>query len=255
MGDGGYSPAQLAAMSGVSVRTLHHYDRIGLLVPRRLANGYRSYSSADAARLQQILIFRSCGMELSEIARTLDSPAFDAAHALYAHLEELNRRRDALDALIANVEETIMHIEEGIPMADEKRFEGIKAKAIGDNERAHGAEARTRWGDAAVDEANERLGAMDEEAWNDMETLTEDIKAQLKAAMAAGDPAGAEAEKLVRMHARWLQMHWGAGTYTPEAHRGMGKMYTCDERFTAYYDDACGAGAARFLCDAIEAWA
>ena len=113
---------------------------------------------------------------------------------------------------------------------------------------------RERWGDAAADAANAKLMAMDEESWTDMEALTEDIKAQLKIAMATGDPAGPEAEKLVAMHARWLKMHWGEGTYTPEAHRGMGKMYTCDERFTAYYDDACGAGAAQFLCDAIEAW-
>ena len=73
--------------------------------------------------------------------------------------------------------------------------------------------------------------------------------------MATCDPMGAEAEKLVRMHARWLQMHWPEGTYTPEAHRGMGQMYVADERFRAYYDGPCGEGAAQFLCDAIGLWA
>ena len=119
-----YSPAQLAHMSGVSVRTLHHYDQIGLLVPERRANGYRSYSSADAERLQQILILKRCGVELADIGRILDSPAFDARTALRAHLGELRRRRDGLDALIATVEQTIDHLEKGTAMADEQRFGG-----------------------------------------------------------------------------------------------------------------------------------
>ena len=250
-----YSPAQLAQMSGVSVRTLHHYDHIGLLVPERRENGYRSYSSADAERLQQILILKRCGVELADIGRILDSPAFDARTALRAHLGELRRRRDELDALIATVEQTIDHLEKGTAMADEQRFAGLKAPTIEENERMYGAEVRERWGDDAADTANDKLLAMDEETWNDMEALTEGILEQLGAAMATGDPMGSEAEKLVRMHARWLQMHWPEGTYTPEAHRGMGKMYVADERFRAYYDGPCGDGAAQFLCDAIGLWA
>ena len=250
-----YSPAQLAQMSGVSVRTLHHYDHIGLLVPERRENGYRSYSSADAERLQQILILKRCGVELADIGRILDSPAFDARMALRAHLCELRRRRDELDALIATVEQTIDHLEKGTAMADEQRFEGLKARTVEENERTYGAEVRRRWGDEVADTANAQLLAMDEEAWNDMEALTQGILEQLGTAMATGDPMGAEAEKLVRMHARWLEMHWPEGTYTPEAHRGMGKMYVADERFRAYYDGPCGDGAAQFLCDAIGLWA
>ena len=250
-----YSPAQLAQMSGVSVRTLHHYDHIGLLVPERRENGYRSYSSADAERLQQILILKRCGVELADIGRILDSPAFDAQTALHAHLAELVSRRDELDALIATVEQTIDHLEKGTAMADEQRFEGLKARTVEENERTYGAEVRRRWGDEVADTANAQLLAMDEEAWNDMEALTQGILEQLGTAMATGDPMGAEAEKLVRMHARWLEMHWPEGTYTPEAHRGMGKMYVADERFRAYYDGPCGDGAAQFLCDAIGLWA
>ncbi|MBQ3339544.1 MAG: MerR family transcriptional regulator [Atopobiaceae bacterium] len=246
-----YSPAQLAHMSGVSVRTLHHYDQIGLLVPERRTNGYRSYSSADAERLQQILILKRCGVELADIGRILDSPAFDARTALRAHLAELKRKRAELDALITTVEQTLDHLEKGTAMADEQRFEGLKARTVEENERVHGAEVRGRWGDGVADAANDKLLAMDEEAWNDMEALTESVLEQLRTAMATCDPMGAEAEKLVRMHARWLEMHWPEGTYTPEAHRGMGQMYVADERFRAYYDGPCGEGAAQFLCDAI----
>ena len=255
MGEKRYSPAQLAQMSGVSVRTLHHYDQIGLLVPERRANGYRSYGPAEVERLQQILIFKSCGMELADIGRILDSPAFDTRTTLRTHLAELTRRRAELDALIRTVEQTVAHLEKGTTMSDEQRFEGLKRQTIEQNERSFGSDARGRWGDAAVDAANEKLLGMDEEAWNDMEALTEGILSQLKAAMATGDPHGAEAELLVRMHARWLSAHWPDGTYTPEAHRGMGQMYVCDERFRSYYDGPCGDGAAQFLCDAIAFWA
>lgn len=255
MDENTYTPARLAHMSGVSVRTLHHYDKIGLLVPERRSNGYRCYSSADAERLQQILILKRCGVELSDIAQILGSPGYDPATALRMHLAMLERRRDELDRLIATVEQTIDHLEKGTIMADKDRFEGLKRAALEQNEQEHGAEARGRWGDAAVDAANERILAVDEEEWNDMEALTEGILEQLKVAMATGDPAGAEAAKLVAMHARWLKMHWPEGVYTPEAHRGMGQMYVADERFSAYYDGPCGNGAAQFLCDAIDIWA
>ena len=76
-----YTVGQLARMSGTSVRTLHHYEDMGLLVPARRANGYRTYTSADAERLQQILLFRACGMELGQIRELLDAPGFSAREA------------------------------------------------------------------------------------------------------------------------------------------------------------------------------
>ena len=251
----GYSPAELAAMSGVSVRTLHHYDNIGLLVPARASNGYRSYSPADVQRLQQVLLFRACGLELAEIKRILDSPDFNLEATLASHLEELVRQRQDLNKLIATVERTMADLKGDTTMSDRERFEGLRRERIERNERVHGAEVRKRWGDDVAGAANERLLSMDQDAWNSMEELEQAIKEQLKAAMATGDPAGAEAAKLVGMHARWLGMHWPEGTYTPEAHRGMGEMYVADERFAAYYDTACGEGAAEFLRDAIVQWA
>lgn len=251
----GYSPAELAAMSGVSVRTLHHYDQIGLLTPAREPNGYRSYSPSDVQRLQQVLLFRACGLELAEIKRVLDSPGFSQKEALGAHLAELKRRRQNLDTLIATVERTLADLKGGNTMSDRERFEGLRKEKVERNERMHGAEVRRRWGDEMADAANERILSMDEDAWNTMEELEEAIKEQLRAAMATGDPESAESGKLVAMHARWLEMHWPAGTYTPEAHRGMGQMYAADERFRSYYDGACGDGAAQLLCDAIATWA
>lgn len=255
MGSKHYTPAQLARISGVSVRALHHYDQIGLLVPARRPNGYRSYDAADVVRLQHILLLRDMGMGLDAIARVMDDPGFDEAHVLRNHLDTLRERRAQLDTLIATVVKTLASLEGTQTMTDQERFEGLKHKAIEDNERQFGTEARRRHGDAAIDAANERLLALDDQAWTDLKQLEEAIKAQLSRAMATGDIASSEAAELVRMHARWVSAHWPEGSFTPEAYRGLADGYLCDERFCAYYDDACGTGATQFLHDAIHAHA
>lgn len=255
MDEKGYTPAQLARISGVSVRALHHYDQIGLLVPVRRPNGYRSYTTADVVRLQQILLLRDMGMGLDEIAQIMDDPNYDEAHALRSHLATLRARRTQLDTLIATVAKTLATLEGTQTMTDQERFEGLKHKAIEDNERQFGAEARRRHGDATVEAANERLLALEEREWSDLKQLEEAIKAQLSRAMATGDIASSEAAELVRMHARWVSAHWPEGSFTPEAYRGLADGYLCDERFCAYYDGACGTGATQFLHDAIHAHA
>ena len=249
----GYTPKQLARISGVSVRTLHHYDQIGLLVPQRRDNGYRSYCAADVERLQQILLYRQMGLDLHAVGELLDARDYDPARALQQHLDALRSEHARLETLIATVEKTLATMKGDATMTDQERFEGLKAEAIAQNEKTYGAEARARYGDKAVDEANRKLARMSEQEWTDIMELEEAIKAQLKAAMATGDPASAEAAELVRMHARWLAAHWPDGAYSPEAHRGMAKGYLADQRFIDYYDSACGAGATQFLHDAIYA--
>ena len=248
----GRTVKQVAELSGVSVRTLHWYEEMGLLVPRRAQNGYRLYSQADLERLQHILLWRDCGVELADIGRMLDDPGFDARAALESHLMSLSAEKARIETLIATVTKTIAHLE-GAPMTDEERFEGLKREAVESNERTYGAEARAKYGDEADDAANERLLAMDEATWNDMQALEGAIVEQLKAAMATGDAAGTAARDLARMHARWIGLHWGEGAYSREAHLGLAHGYLADPRFTAYYDERAGEGATQFLVDAIEA--
>lgn len=251
----GYTPKELADMSGVSVRTLHHYDQIGLLVPKRRSNGYRAYTSADVERLQQILLYRDMGLELSAIAQLLNAPGYDAPSALREHLQTLRARRAQLDELIATVEKTVATMEGRATMTDKERFEGLKRDTIEHNEQTFGAEARARFGDEVVDAANAKLLRMTQGEWTDIMELEEAIKEQLRTAMATGNASGAEAQELVRLHARWLAAHWPDGAYSPAAHRGMADGYLADQRFVAYYDEACGAGATQFLHDAIHALA
>lgn len=248
-----YSISELARLSGTSVRALHHYDKIGLLVPQRASNGYRSYGAQEVRRLQQIMLWRACGIELKRIKALLDDPSYDEATALCRQLDVLRTQRAQIDRTIDNVQRTLQGLNEGESMSDHQRFEGIKRAAIDDNDRTYGKEARMRFGDKAVDDANASLLAMDEKTWNDMNALEELIKELLRRAMKSGDVTGPEAQELVRAHSRWISLHWGKGAYNAEAHRNLADGYLCDERFVAYYDTACGTGATQFLRDAIHA--
>ena len=252
----GYTAGALASLAGVTVRALHHYEAEGLLSPARDASGYRRYGADQVERLQQILLLRACGLALSDIRRALDDPAPDRAAALKRHLATLRAQHEQLRTLVGTVEKTIAVLEGASTMTDEERFEGLRRRALDENERAYGAEARERWGDGAVNAANERLMAMSEQEWNDREALGQAVIDQLGRAFAdgVGDPAGPEARALAEMHGRWLALHWGEGAYSREAHAALADGYVADERFTRYYDDAVAPGATVFLRDAIAAW-
>ena len=249
-----YTVGQLAKLAGVTVRALRHYEDEGLLHPTRTANGYRRYGTDDVARLQQILLLRSCGLALGDIRAALADPAFNFHDALTHHLVTLRAQQKELETLVGTVEKTIASLEGRTTMTDAERFEGMKQRAIAENEERYGAEVREAYGDDAMDGANERLVSMDEAEWHDAEALGAAILEQLRAAMATGKAEGPEAQRLCAMHARWLQMHWGPGTYSPAAHSALAEGYVADPRFTAYYDDAAGEGATAFLRDALVAW-
>lgn len=249
-----YTVGSLAKLAGVTVRALHHYEDEGLLHPERTASGYRRYGAADVERLQQILLLRSCGLSLGAIRDALADDRFDFRTALVDHLATLRARQKELETLVGTVEKTIASLEGRCTMTDEERFEGMKARAIAENEERYGAEVRQAYGDAAMDAANERMAGMSQEEWSDAKALEAAILEQLTAAKATGDPTGEAARKLCATHARWLQMHWGEGAYSPAAHAALAEGYVADPRFTAYYDEAAGEGATAFLRDALIAW-
>ena len=249
-----YAVGQLAELAGVSTRTLRYYEEEGLLRPSRSANGYRVYTARDAKRLASILSMRACGLSVATIHRLLARAEGDLRHVLHAHLLTLSAQRDSLDEAIDRTKAAIASLERIEQMNESDAFEALKGEKIAANERTYGKEARERWGDDAVDAANERMRSASRGEWDALERLGEEINRQLVLAMETGDPAGAEAMELARMHARWIQGHWGAGRYSPEAHRGLAQMYLADDRFRAYSDGAAGAGATEFLVKALEAY-
>ena len=154
---------EVAELAGISVRTLHHYDEIGLLVPEKTTPaGYRLYSERDLEKLQQILFFRELDFPLDQIKRILDDPKFDRAEALAMHRKLLLEKRERLDRLIATIDKTMLHMKGEIRMSNKEKFEGFDF-----SRNPYEQEARERWGGKAVDESKAKLGKMSKEEQED----------------------------------------------------------------------------------------
>ena len=248
-----YSIKELAEMAGVSTRTLRYYDEIGLLAPKRTDNGYRVYDAADVRSLQRIMLLRTCRVSLSDIASAVHDPDFDIGRMLSCHLNDLRRQRSELEETIFMVQRAVEGLEAFEAMDDKQRFEQLKQDSVDRFEEEYGEETRERYGDDAIDAANERMLGMSKEAWDAKEELEQRIKDSLRLAMSEGDPTSSLARMVAEMHAQWIRVHWGEDGYTPEAHRALADSYGADPRFVAYYDDDCGEGATVFLRSVIHA--
>ena len=246
-----YSIGALARLSGVTTRTLRWYDEIGLLKPARTDEaGQRFYGEREAARLWDILLYRSMGMELSDIREWLDNPSFDRCKALREHLKALRKERARLDGLIEAVEQEI-GIQE-VNMGKKRNFEAFKRQAVEENERKYGQEVRAKYGNAEADAANARMMNMTEEAHDEWTALDCEILRRLEAAVSAGVmPQSEEGRELAMLHKKWIT-HMMHG-YDVQRHRGIVQLYVMDERFTAYYDKKV-SGCAAFLRNAVLEW-
>lgn len=246
-----YSIDRLARLAGVSVRTLHYYDEIGLLSPKRISgNGYRVYGQGEVDLLQRILFYRELGLPLAEIKKITQAQDYDGDAALRGHLTALREKRKRIDLLIANVEKTISASKGEITMNDKEKFEGFKQRMIEDNEAAYGAEIREKYGEDAVNASNQKFAGLTKERFEEQETLRRRINDLLRAAFEAGDPADALAQQVCDLHREWLGYFWGG--YSKEAHLGLAQMYVDDPRFTKYYDERVAPGAAAFFLEAMK---
>jgi MerR family transcriptional regulator, thiopeptide resistance regulator len=240
---------EVAALAGVTVRTLHHYDRIGLLSPSgRTAAGYRQYAPADVDRLHAVLLYRALGFSLEEVAALLDDPSADPVEHLRRQHRLLLDRQDRTSAMVAAVEKELEARAMGIQLTPEERFE-----VFGDADPAqYDAEVEQRWGDTdAYAQSQRRTAAYSKEDWLRIRAEAEDLEARFAAAMARGVPAESEpAMDLAEEHRQQI-----TGTYydcPPEMHAALGRMYVEDERFTAHYDGRA-PGLARYVSTAVQA--
>jgi DNA-binding transcriptional MerR regulator len=148
-----YTVKQLADLAGVSRRTLHHYDQVGLLNPSTQgSNRYRYYDDEAMLRLQQILFYRELGLSLNEIKALLSQPNFDVLHSLEAHRGELQKRVARLNRLIETVDKTILHLNGGITMSKEEIFEGFSEEQVEECAK----QAREMYDPKLVDESMQR---------------------------------------------------------------------------------------------------
>ena len=245
-----HTVGSVARMAGITVRTLHHYDEIGLLSPGdRSHAGYRRYDDADIERLQRILFFRELGFGLDEIRTVMTDGGADAsAHLARQHAMLLDRIA-RLKRMAAAVEKAMEARTMGINLTPEERLE-----VFGDfDPDQHAAEVTERWGDTdAYRESARRTARYTKADW-------ERIKAEGGAAIEPGRRrhAGRAAGRQPRGDGR----RGGASAAdqptafyecTPEIHVGLAEMYIADPRFTATYEKIA-PGLAQYLHDAILA--
>lgn len=239
----------VATLTGVSVRTLHHYDHIGLVVPSvRTAAGYRGYTDADIERLHLVLVYRSVGLPLDEIRTLLD----DADADVLAHLQRqhtlLLEQADRLEHTIKAVEGLMNAHREGIQLTAEEQVEIFGMTAFSEE---YAAEAEQRWGDTdAWKQSQQRVAHMTKQDWIDIKAEGDALLADLATAKRAGvTPGSPEADELAARHRASIERFYECGG---EMHRGLVEMYLADERFTAYYDDV-EPGLAQFVHDVVLA--
>ena len=138
-------------------------------------------------------------------------------------------------------------------MQDPEKFEGFKHALTEENEIRYGAEIRSKYGNEAVDQANEKLGSMTPGQYDEWKRLEQEILTELEqAVLNQAAPEGEAGKHLTSLHRQWLAYTWNS--YSPAAHKGLAQMYVCDERFTAYYDRNV-PGCAAFLRNAIMIYA
>jgi DNA-binding transcriptional MerR regulator len=233
---------EVSQLTGVSVRTLHHYDDIGLLVPDDLTEaGYRIYSEDNLATLQQILFFRELGFSLKKIKELLSSQSFDRQEAFEMQRKMLIAKRQQLDEMIDTIEKTIRHEKGELRMTNEEKFRGFDFSS-----NPYEQEARDRWGDKAVDESKKKVAQFGPELGEEMNRIYFGL-----AEIRHTNPASEEAQTKIE---EWYAFLNKMGNYSLEAFAGLGEMYVADERFTKNIDQF-GEGLAEFMRDAMKFFA
>ena len=240
---------EVARLAHVSVRTLHHYDRIGLVRPStRTAAGYRLYATEDLERLQTVLLYKELGFGLGEIRDLLAEPGFDRREALRAQREQLARRSARVDAMLALIDKTLAAMDEGITMDRSDMFE-----VFGDFDPAeHEAEAEARWGETeAYKESARRTHRYTKEDWARFKAESDAVNEALARLMDEGiAPEDPRAMDAVEQH-RLLIDAWFYPC-TAAMHEQLGRMYVEDARFAATYEKI-RPGMAAYMSDAAAA--
>lgn len=245
-----YTVDAFSKIVGVSKRTLHYYDEIGLLSPQMHSeSGYRLYGAKELDAMQQILLYKRMGFSLKVIGQIMYDASYDPIGALKTHLSHLQSERIHLDRLILTVERTIIEKEGGTMLSDKEKFEGFKKTLIEENDRLYGDEIKSKYSAEEMECSRNAFKNMSKETYDKMVSLEDSLKNELKQAVETQDFSEETQLRIAKCHKRWLEITWGF--YKKEAHLGVVEMYVTDERFTAYYDAIC-LGAAAYLKNAVE---
>lgn len=235
--------SEVAKLTGITVRTLHYYDEIGLLKPSEITEaGYRLYSREDLEILQQILFFRELDFPLSQIKEIMNNPNYDKEEALKKQKELLIQQRQRIEGLIKLIEKRI----EGDNNMSFKEFD---MNEIEENKKKYAKEVKERWGTSkAYEESEKKTSSYNKEKWGDINQETSEIFKGF-AELRNSDPGSEEVQELVRRWQKYITDNFY--TYTNEILSGLGLMYVEDERFKENLDKN-GEGTAKLMAEAIK---
>ncbi|WP_369359360.1 MerR family transcriptional regulator [Streptomyces sp. cg2] len=232
VGPDGLTVGRTAALVGVSVKTLHHWDTIGLVRPSgRTWAGYRVYSADDVARIHRVLVYKELGFPLAQIGRLLDDPDTDARAHLRRQRSQLVDRIARLEKMVGAVDRMLEASRTGLRLTPEQQVEIFGA----DWQPAWVEEAEDRWGDTVQwAQYAERAAAMSPEDWKEVAAATDALNADLATARQAGvAPGSDEANALAERHRALLSRYFDCSHAMQVC---IGRMFVDDPRYAAYYD-------------------
>ncbi len=236
-----YHIKEAAQLSGVSVKTLHHYDKIGLLVPLKSENGYRSYSQEDLERLQVILYYKYLGFSLEKIAELLKKEKTDLLPHLTRQLDYLTRERERLDTLISTLQKTIQDQKGEINMTLQEKFTGFSYQ---DNQKYH-QKAVEEYGQEVMGEALERQKGREDEATTAFNQVFQALAHNLKNGLAA---TAAENQEQAAKLLQAIRTYGFDCSLEVFGHIGQGYVYNPEFKENI---DKFGPGTAQYTADVI----
>ena len=235
--------SELAKLTGVSIRTLHYYDEIGLLKPAFVneQNGYRDYDEKSLERMAEILFYREIDFPLKSILQILSSPDYDKTLAIRRQKELLTLKKQRLERLIS-VLDNAEKGEISMSVFDKNEYETAR--------RQYAEEAKQRWGGTdAYKESEQKTAEYSDDKWDDVNAGLNAVFADFALIKDSETPESEAAQTLVKRLQNYITCNFY--TCTKEILAGLGQMYTADERFKANIDKN-GKGTADFVSEAIK---
>lgn len=223
-----YTVKQLSGLAGVTVRTLHLYDSIGLLKPSvRTEKRYRLYGEAELLRLQQIIFYKELDVPLKDILGILDDPDFDLIRALEAHKLAIKAQKKRASKILSTIDKTILKLKGKIKMTHEELYAGLPK----DKSLEWQAIAKKKW-PKEVAHAEKMLLKMDK---SEFQQLRNDFRENMEALadLRHQSPESSEVQSEIAKHYHYIRQFWGRTDNISEAYKGLGQLYVDEPAYTA----------------------
>jgi MerR family transcriptional regulator, thiopeptide resistance regulator len=224
-----YTTKQLAESAGISVRALHYYDSIGLLIPEfRSPNRYRQYGEEAVIRLQQIRFFRELDFSLKEILQILSQPDFSVLEALQSHRLLLLKRADRIQELLSTVDRTLNKLRGETTMEIKEYYQGFSEEQI----EQYREEVRRRWGEKTLEDSEKRILKMGKQSFTTLQAEGGKIFQTISDNMSGGF----DSQVVQAQVERWCQWLENFHHYSDEAILGLGREYSQNPEFAKFFE-------------------